>query len=77
MLRTLLFTLCIAILSSSARGFVEFSQQRPKRQRSATSSNDDEKEVAKRIMYNQQSRRRESIHYQIVAAEATEAVSVK
>mmetsp|Transcript_3648 Transcript_3648/g.4854 ORF Transcript_3648/g.4854 Transcript_3648/m.4854 type:complete len:391 (+) Transcript_3648:72-1244(+) len=35
----------------------------------------DDKEMARRIMYNQQSRRRESMHYQIIASKETEALA--
>jgi ribose-phosphate pyrophosphokinase len=38
-------------------------------------SNMGEKEMAHRIMYNQQCRKRESIHYQIVAAEAADGLA--
>jgi ribose-phosphate pyrophosphokinase len=34
-----------------------------------------DKEMAKRIMYNQQARKRESMHYQIIAAEAVEPLA--
>ena len=84
MIRTSLIFLCIAILSSSSFGFAEFRQTRHSvgHQESlvsprAASPSIEDKEVAKRIMYNQQSRRRESIHYQIIAAEATESLVFK
>ena len=84
MLRTAFFFLSFASLSYCSRGFVEFSHTRLNHQRSVDDSNrhsassssiNQDKEVAKRIMYNQQSRRRESIHYQIIAAEATESLA--
>lgn len=36
---------------------------------------DDDARMARRIMFNQQSRKRESIHYQIIAAEAAEPLA--
>jgi hypothetical protein len=36
---------------------------------------DDDKEMAKRIMYNQQARKRENTHYQIIAAEEAEPLA--
>ena len=81
MFRICLFFILLVDLSIATDGFVEFSQTRLNHKRSidlrrqSSSSSNDGKEMAKRIMYNQQSRRRESIHYQIIAAEATESLA--
>lgn len=56
-----------SITSSKIRMFQQKQQQ--------TNSNNEEKEVAHRIMWNQHSRRRQSMQYQIISAEACESMA--
>jgi ribose-phosphate pyrophosphokinase len=64
---------CSAFVVSSIHKSSSFTRStKPCRHASPTSG---DKEMAKRIMYNQQSRKRESIHYQIICAEATEPLA--
>lgn len=44
-------------------------------QYASSQSDANDKEMAKRIMFNQQARKRESMHYQIIAAEAAEPLA--
>eukprot|EP00977_Amphora_coffeiformis_P005510 scaffold1168_cov167-Amphora_coffeaeformis.AAC.43 len=83
MLRNLVGLLSVSSLFYISLAFAEFGQTRVNHPRSvdllrqspSSSSSSEGKEMAKQIMYNQQARRRESIHYQIIAAEATEALA--
>jgi phosphoribosylpyrophosphate synthetase len=83
MLRTVLSFVLIAKSISNSAAFVETplwkssAWLKPRRfaylHRSSTSAED--KEMAHRIMYKQQLRKRESMHYQIIAAEAVEPLA--
>ena len=67
---TFVSLIALLLLSSSALAWAQPRQCRP--QTALCESNDREKEVTYRIMWNQHSRKRQSMQYRIIAAEACE-----
>jgi hypothetical protein len=63
----------LLLLSSTASAWAQQRQGRP--QTALCERNDREKEVAHRIMWNQHSRKRQSMQYRIIASEACEAMA--
>ena len=71
-----MFGLRLILLSTAWVSIESFLVRTPSILRSVVALQMNEtKEMATRIMYNQQSRRRESMHYQIIAAEPCEALA--
>ena len=68
--------LLILVSSAGSDGFVPNLQDQPKAETTCRwEKKDSGQERAQKIMYNQQSRKREAMRYQIIAAEACEPLA--
>lgn len=73
--RTVLSLTALLLLSSSVSAWAQQNQSCPPKTVLSESSDDREKEVAHRIMWNQHSRKRQAMQYRIIAAEACEPLA--